>query len=198
MLVSSNQMRLASSVFNAMLQHKFMEGETLRSDGKVVIPLPDDEPKAFAILMKIVHAQNNTVPTKVHLKTLTDIAILVDKYRLHDCTSIFASMWIDSLSPSISQNTETEGKEIICWLCITWVFGQHSEFEIVTRAAQQYLSYPTLKTVYGPGFDDLPIPETVIGMTVPGTQSPWLTFPQRELKRTGQMRSRMPLQSSKG
>lgn len=40
-------MMLASPVFNAMLKRGFKEGEELRADGKVEIPLPDDDEFAF-------------------------------------------------------------------------------------------------------------------------------------------------------
>jgi hypothetical protein len=168
MLVSSSQMCLVSPVFNAMLQHKFVEGETLREHGKVIVPLPDDEPVAFAILMKIIHAQNNLVPTQIDLHTLTNIAILVDKYRLHDCTSVFASMWIEALRSSISRISAGDNKEIICWLSITCVFNRPWEFKMVTMVAQKYLSQPSLEPAYGLGFDDLLLPENVIGMIASG------------------------------
>jgi hypothetical protein len=55
MLVSSRHLMLASPVFKAMLQHSnFKEGEELHSTGKVSVPLPDDEPDAFKILLDII------------------------------------------------------------------------------------------------------------------------------------------------
>lgn len=55
MLVSSRHLMLASPVFKAMLQHSnFKEGEELHSTGKVSIPLPDDDPDAFKILLDII------------------------------------------------------------------------------------------------------------------------------------------------
>jgi hypothetical protein len=161
MLVSSKHVSLASPVFKAMLQHKFIEGESLRKDGKVDVPLPDDEPMAFAILMKIVHAQNDTVPTEVDLPTLINIAILVDKYRLHACVSAFTSLWITLLKPLIPQSCLN--KDLLSWLCITWVFRKDVEFNMVTSVAQKYHAGTSYRSVYGPAaFDSLPIPAKVI------------------------------------
>jgi hypothetical protein len=47
MLVSSRHLILASSVFEAMLQDRFKEGQALRSTGYLELPLPDDDPVAF-------------------------------------------------------------------------------------------------------------------------------------------------------
>jgi hypothetical protein len=61
MLVSSRHLMLASPVFKAMLQHSnFKEGEELHSTGKVEVPLPDDDPDAFKILLDIIQYVINT------------------------------------------------------------------------------------------------------------------------------------------
>lgn len=55
MLVSSRHLMLASPVFKAMLQHSnFKEGDELHSTGSVEVPLPDDDPDAFKILLDII------------------------------------------------------------------------------------------------------------------------------------------------
>lgn len=53
------------------------------------IPLPDDDPVAFGILLRILHAQNNFVPREVDLPLLTGISILVDKYQIHNAVGVF-------------------------------------------------------------------------------------------------------------
>lgn len=159
MLVSSKHMSLASPVFKAMLKHTFAEGDSLHRDGKVDVPLPDDEPVAFAILMRILHAQNDLVPTEINLQTLTDVAILVDKYRLHACASAFASLWITPLKPLIPQ-TRLD-KDILSWICITWVFRKDVEFDMITSIAQMYHAALPFRS----GLDDLPIPAKVICKT---------------------------------
>lgn len=43
MLVSAKHLMLASPVFYAMFKYNFLEGDTLRSTGRVEVPLPDDD-----------------------------------------------------------------------------------------------------------------------------------------------------------
>jgi hypothetical protein len=55
MLVSSRHLMLASPVFKAMLQYSnFKEGEELHANGRAEVPMPDDDPVAFKILLDII------------------------------------------------------------------------------------------------------------------------------------------------
>lgn len=101
MLVSSRHLTLSSSVFKAMLRTPFREGETLSLHGKVTINLPEDDPAAFEILMNIIHAKNRAIPKTVPLIILTELAILVDKYRMHEAIGFLADLWIDNLKHAI-------------------------------------------------------------------------------------------------
>jgi hypothetical protein len=51
-------------------------------------PLLDDEPNAVLILLSVIHGRYRNVPRNVDLATLTEIAILVDKYDLHEAVSV--------------------------------------------------------------------------------------------------------------
>lgn len=63
MLVSSKHMMLGSSVFAAMLQHSnFKEGRTLQSTGRVEVPLSEDDPIAFIILLNAIHGRTRKIP----------------------------------------------------------------------------------------------------------------------------------------
>src|SRR3954466_2087820 len=82
MHVSSKHLTLASPVFHAMLKRSvFKEGIDLAAGGTVEIPLPDDNPAAFGILLWMIHGKFSQVQRKVDLKLLAKIAILVDKYQ---------------------------------------------------------------------------------------------------------------------
>jgi hypothetical protein len=84
LLVSSKHMSLVSPVFKAMLQHgSFKEGHDL-AKGTAEVPLPDDDPTAFQILLDIIHHRFRRVPKKLDLNTAMEIAILVDKYQVHE------------------------------------------------------------------------------------------------------------------
>ncbi|KAH6674274.1 hypothetical protein B0J14DRAFT_617053 [Halenospora varia] len=156
--VSSKHLTLASPVFKAMLKHSFREGAGLREFGCVQIPLPEDDPDAFSILMSIIHAKNQAVPRQMSLPLLTTIAILVDKYELHESTDLFANTWIDALKTSMP---ETFCKQLISWICITWVFRRPAEFTWASFVAIKQSTGVGFETVYE-DFDTLPIPEEII------------------------------------
>jgi hypothetical protein len=154
-------MSLASPVFKAMLQHRFKEGETLFKEGKVEVRLPDDDPIAFGILMSILHAQNHLVPKEIDLPLLANLAILVDKYRLHNATGVWADTWVAKLRQSIPQSLDSN---LILWICITWVFQQAADFNAVILVAATS-ALDTLAQVSNnvPGFPDLPLPSNMMG-----------------------------------
>lgn len=66
LLVSSKSMSLASPVFKTMLGESFKEGEALRADSKVTIPL-DDDAVTFVILANFIHHKTSSVPVKADL-----------------------------------------------------------------------------------------------------------------------------------
>jgi hypothetical protein len=62
--VSSRHVILASRNFRDMLGNDhFEEGQTLQSEGKLDVPLPEDNPDTFIILLSIVHAHTRKVAT---------------------------------------------------------------------------------------------------------------------------------------
>jgi hypothetical protein len=71
---SSRHMILASPCFRSMLDSdSFSEGSTLRSEGSVEIPFPEDNPDAFLIILRIIHGMTRQVPREVDLEMLTEI-----------------------------------------------------------------------------------------------------------------------------
>ena len=82
--VSSKVLRLASSVWKAMLSPRFKEGTTLKEDGFCRISLPDDNSDAMTLLCQILHHQ--PFDEKNHNEELFgQVAVLADKY---DCVKI--------------------------------------------------------------------------------------------------------------
>ena len=91
MLVSSKHMMLASPVFKAMLQRStFKEGTKLSSAGKVEVPLPDDNPTAFIIVLDVIHGRNKRVPRKMDLEMLARISVIVDKYQMAEAVESYS------------------------------------------------------------------------------------------------------------
>ncbi|KAG5294284.1 BTB domain-containing protein [Histoplasma ohiense] len=129
---SSRHLILASSVFRAMLQRKFSECNALQKNGSVEIRLPADDPDAFLILLNIIHGYMRRVPTEVDIDTYTQIAVLTDKYDVHEAVEIFTNSWFEKLKDAIPK-TYTE--DIPGWICICWIFNRPQEFKHVTRLA---------------------------------------------------------------
>ena len=121
--------------------------------GRVEIPLPEDDPDALLILLNVIHGHMRKVPLNVDLHTLTQLAILVDKYGILEGVEIFTNVWFSNLKHEIPQ-TYTE--DIPSWICICWVFGKPEEFKQTTRLAlrQGRENLPAA---------DIPIPTSVVG-----------------------------------
>lgn len=164
MLVSSKHMVLVSPVFKAMLQwSNFKESHAHKPHAKVEVPLPDDDPEAMRILVDIVHCHHKDVPRKVKVSLLTHLAILVDKYRLHEAVQIYSDMWISHAKKKFPSSMAEDGVEVcLQWLCISWVFEKSRDFTTVTRIFQQESTQGLSKMIEDSDWD-IPVPSTVIG-----------------------------------
>jgi len=160
MLVSSKHMSLASSVFAAMLKPGLIEGSTLESNGRVEISLPDDEPDMFAILLFIIHGRTRKVPRQVSLDQLTKLSILVDKYQMQEAAGAFAEIWIEGFN--VEDVNPEDLTDVLCWLCISWVFDNAEIFEIATEYLMRKGDSEFDKDV----IDELPIPEVITRTTL--------------------------------
>ncbi|TGO06991.1 hypothetical protein BTUL_0362g00030 [Botrytis tulipae] len=163
MLVSSKHMVLVSPVFKAMLQwSNFKEGYAMKAHGKVEVPLPDDDPDAMRILVDIVHCHHKDVPRKVKLSLLTHLAILVDKYRLHEAVQIYSDMWISQAKKKFPSSMAEDGIEVcLQWLCISWVFEKARDFTSLTRIFQQESTTSLAEMIRDSNWD-IPVPSSVI------------------------------------
>ena len=85
--VSSAVLRLASSVFAAMVKPHFAEGRELAEAGSARIRLPDDDEAAMSLLCEALHYQKE-LSAACELGMLCMVAMLCDKYGL---TSAFKS-----------------------------------------------------------------------------------------------------------
>jgi hypothetical protein len=157
MLVSSKHMMLASRVFKVMLSNTFSEGRTLRSTGKLELPLPDDDHVAFEILLKIIHGRLRSVPLQVNLLLLSRIAIMVDKYELLEGVVVFSDMWIKRLQKTVPTSLTAD---LPPWLFISRVYSKPSIFSKLTKILQ-------LESTGRLGESELasfPLPTSIIGI----------------------------------
>ena len=89
MRVSSRHLVLVFPVFKRLLKRGFAEGDSLSVTGTLEKELPDDDPKAFEIILNIIHGHVKKVPLKADIKLLTQICVLIDKYCFHEVAEIF-------------------------------------------------------------------------------------------------------------
>jgi hypothetical protein len=161
MLVSSKHMMLASPVFKAMLQHSaFKEGKKLSSAGKVEVPLPDDDPAPFKIVLDIIHGRNKQVPRKIDLDTLTKISIVVDKYQMTEGVQSYSEGWIEALREDLPTKyvTGKDAQLVHRWLGISWVFERGMEFRTMTQLIERGCHSNLAEDIE----EGLPIPDLII------------------------------------
>ena len=162
MLVSSKHMMLASPVFKAMLQAStFKEGQTLSAAGKVEVPLPEDDPNAFEVVLNIIHGRNKLVPRVLSLEMLTSVSLLVDKYQMAEAVQCFSDTWIGALIEDLPEVYPSKMPgSVLRWLQISWVFENNEVFtkmtELLERGCHAYLRKVVDKRLL--------IPDPIFGM----------------------------------
>ncbi len=151
-LVSSNHLKLASPVFSAALTGPWSESVPAR-DGRHQITAEDWDVEALTIVLNVVHGRNYRVPKMVTLELLCKISVLVDYYRLHEAMWFPRSLWLNELRALVPR---TYGRELVLWLCVSWVFEDNDIFKAVTKTAIRESTGPV--SALG-----LPISAVVIG-----------------------------------
>ncbi|RYP61159.1 hypothetical protein DL769_007841 [Monosporascus sp. CRB-8-3] len=149
--VSSQNLIQASSVWRAALTGNWKES-SVTANGCHEINTEDWDAEAMFLVLSIIHCRTRSIPRTVTLEMLCKIAILVDYYKLHEALHFFASLWIDNLRSSLPT---VYNRDLILWICVSWVFKDAAIFEIVTKRAIEH-SPARIQAL------DLPIPESYI------------------------------------
>lgn len=122
-IVCSRSVARASKPFRAMLYGGFAESKPRNVDSDWTIPLPEDNPEAFATLMNIIHGHFKMVPRTVTRDQLYRITILTDKYNMTDVLQPWADKWV---SPLVTTTPTASGDEALMW--IAWELGHRELF----------------------------------------------------------------------
>ncbi len=130
-LVSSHHLKSASPVFRAALTGPWNES-ILTKDGHHQITAEDWDVRALLAILYAVHGRNNYVPKIVTLELLCKIAVLVDYYRVHEAVRFPCLLWVDDLRGSVPR---TYGRELVLWLCVSWVFQNEDILQAVAATA---------------------------------------------------------------
>lgn len=94
LIVTSKTLTLASPVFNKMLNSSFKEGIAKTTEGKVAIPLPEDDSEAMTIICRALHNMNHLVPEQLSSTLLEEIAVLCNKYDCARALMAHGNVWI--------------------------------------------------------------------------------------------------------
>jgi hypothetical protein len=169
---SSRHLALASKVFRVMFDGDFSEGVASAKDGPLTLTLPDDDAEAMTVLLSIVHGLNKRVPRKIERELFVKIAILIDKYELHEVAEVWTELWFDDLRMRMKETTPSSSSQVPSrhpggksqpspselndWIYLCWVFRHEFEFHGLTRKAMMDS---------GRYYEDrgLPVPEMVGG-----------------------------------
>lgn len=138
MRVSSRHLILASPTFRISLgSDTFAEGQTLRSEGNVVVPLPDEDPDAMIILLNIIHGLSSKVPRRVDLNMLSRLAVVVHHWQMHETVELWSDTWIEHLKREKGLPRSYTPKILLSWLFISWVFRKDEDFENMSKILER-------------------------------------------------------------
>ncbi|KAI4265256.1 MAG: hypothetical protein L6R38_009552, partial [Xanthoria sp. 2 TBL-2021] len=124
--VSSRHLALSSPVFQHMIEGGLTNNRQQQPPSLTEVPLYNDDPEALLILLQAIHSQFRQVPRKVDLKTLTQIAILVDKYDFLEVTEFLVDHWLHGVGNTIQSKINND---LLSWICIAAVFERQSTLQ---------------------------------------------------------------------
>jgi hypothetical protein len=148
--VSSAHLILSSPVFRAMLDGPFSEG--IRSkDNLFEVKAFEWSAEALVIVLDIIHGHHRSLPQKVELAILIEIAMLCDYYQCEEIVETFAKQWITALE----EDKPYEEKATMNWMFVAWVFQREDLFNTKVAMTLQHSEIPV--------HTDLPLPSTILG-----------------------------------
>jgi hypothetical protein len=152
--VSAKHLMLASSVFKKILTGGWKESVAYLQKGSVEITTQGWDIEALLILLRVIHGQHYHIPRKLTLEMLAKVAVLVDYYECKEATSVWTTIWIDSLEEKIPS---TYSRDLFLWLWISWFLQLPTQFKKLTSTVMSQ-SNGWINNGLG-----LPIPDKVMG-----------------------------------
>jgi hypothetical protein len=159
--VSSRHLALASPVFKSALTGRWKE--SVKTEGELRIDSQGWDATALGIFLNAIHCQYRQVPRSLEFEMLAKVAVIVDYYDAHQAIEIITPFWIGALRCTLPTIT-CHNRTIALWVCISWVFGDSSVLEKVTKVAIH--DGRSNMTDFG-----LPIPGQIIGKNTNGSMS---------------------------
>ncbi|KAI3321401.1 hypothetical protein HD806DRAFT_208173 [Xylariaceae sp. AK1471] len=137
-VVCSKTLSRASPVWKTLLYGGFAESKPpcASNASDWVVELPDDNPKAMATVLNIIHSRYESVPRATDLINLEDfyqLAVLTDKYNLTAILRPWASSWLKALKDKHKAWRREGTKPVVSDLerlsWIAWEMGDRKLFE---------------------------------------------------------------------
>ena len=98
-LVCSRALSRTSAVFKTMLHGPFMNSRPSSAVGPWVLTLPHDNENSARLVVEIIHAELDNIPTELTLRELYEALIFADKYDMLKVLRPWVKTWITFLSP---------------------------------------------------------------------------------------------------
>jgi hypothetical protein len=134
--VSSACLSMAGEVFGSMFSGRYSESN------KAEIVFPDDSPDAFLVILRIIHWQHQELPSTFTKDQLLDLAIVCDKYFLHDIVkmAIHSKNWL-----SVHKNESSYlpvNADIQDWILIAHHLRFDQDYEYLVNSLAMNLRKP--------------------------------------------------------
>jgi len=132
--VNSIILCIASPVFRAMLgaNSQFKERAALSARTSTSEPLelslPDDDPQALVVILRVIHLQYDWVPPSLDENQLYKVAITCDKYDMRQSLEVWLAKWVSPLVES--PDYPVSGDK---WLFIAYAFARKDLFSRLTK-----------------------------------------------------------------
>lgn len=120
---SSQWLRTASNVFNAMFGPQWTKRLSLNPEQPATIEFPEDDPEAMHVVCCIIHNQNNAIPDRINSRLALQIGIVSDKYDLSTTLKYFIPKCFEAVSDTRDKT------ELSHYLVGAFLLGRDDAFE---------------------------------------------------------------------
>ena len=150
--INSSVVCLQSPVFKAMLgkNSQFKEARDLASRDAVGPPLEislaDDDPKALAVILRVVHLQHEWVPVSLSRDRLHQVAILCDKYDMSRALGNCLDKWFKPYLGKQGRVPEQADK----WLFMAYAFALPTLFTLCSKQVIRDICIGEFGDPFGP------------------------------------------------
>ena len=128
--VSSKHLTLTSPVFKALINSGMSESTRLSNTGTTDIQLPEDYSQCMEVLLYIIHGKSRRLPKEMTPQLLMEIALMVDKYGLHEAVQPFTGLWFKDFKRIIPKRKWCPA--VSWWIALCLILDYWSSFTHLT------------------------------------------------------------------